>query len=122
MKCFACVLAVATVAIACQHELRDVGRFHGLEERLAKRQEPAAFPPVLNEAEATLVNSIDSTDLDTWSYYYTHGLHLAGTNEGKCSINVPQINCVAVLAECMLRQRNTLYDRRLILSLVSIHE
>lgn len=42
----------------------------------------AEFPPVLdNDQEIILVNSFDNTTISEWSYYYTHGLHLAGTNE-----------------------------------------
>jgi N-acetylated-alpha-linked acidic dipeptidase len=35
----------------------------------------------LSPHEAILLNSFESTDIDSWSYYYTHGVHLAGTNE-----------------------------------------
>ena len=45
---------------------------------LAKRA--AEFPPVLTDEEAILVNSFDSNSVSDWSYYYTHGLHIAGTN------------------------------------------
>ena len=52
-----------------------------MKERLiAKRQEATAFPPQLDENESILLGSLDATDIDTWSYYYTHGLHVAGTN------------------------------------------
>ncbi|EXJ96372.1 hypothetical protein A1O1_01498 [Capronia coronata CBS 617.96] len=46
---------------------------------LARRQD-VAFPPVLDQNEAILANSFDNASLETWSYYYTHGLHIAGTN------------------------------------------
>jgi N-acetylated-alpha-linked acidic dipeptidase len=39
------------------------------------------IPPVLDANEALLSGSIDNTSLDEWSYYYTHGLHWAGTNK-----------------------------------------
>ena len=81
MKCFACAVAVATVVSACQHEIVHVERFHGLRDRLVKRQEATAFPPALDENESVLMNSFEAADIDTWSYYYTHGLHLAGTNQ-----------------------------------------
>lgn len=83
MKCFACALAVAAVVDACQRELEHVDRFHGLSERLVKRQEATAFPPELDENESVLIGSFEATDIDTWSYYYTHGLHIAGTNESQ---------------------------------------
>ncbi|KAH8780867.1 glutamate carboxypeptidase II [Diaporthe sp. PMI_573] len=37
--------------------------------------------PVLSEAESLLVNSFDNTSIDSWSYYYTHGYHIAGSNK-----------------------------------------
>src|ERR1700744_4393586 len=49
---------------------------------LQKRQE-VTFPPVLDENEAILLNSFDNTTIESWSYYYTHGLHLAGTNQSQ---------------------------------------
>ncbi|KAL0253100.1 hypothetical protein SLS55_010551 [Diplodia seriata] len=68
-------------AVACQRDFltpRSVGPHR--HSKLAARQE-AAFPPVLSETESILVNSFDNTTIDSWSYYYTHGLHVAGTNE-----------------------------------------
>ncbi|KIW94076.1 uncharacterized protein Z519_05392 [Cladophialophora bantiana CBS 173.52] len=47
---------------------------------LAKRQE-TVFPPVLDQNEAILLNSFDNATIESWSYYYTHGLHVAGTNQ-----------------------------------------
>lgn len=76
-------MAVAAVATACQHEIQHVERFHGLQDRLAKRQEASTFPPELDENEALLLDSFEAADIDTWSYYYTHGLHIAGTNESQ---------------------------------------
>lgn len=82
MKYYAYVLAAAIVASACQHEVNDVKRFNGLRKRLlTKRQEQPRFPPELDGDESILVNSFDATEIDTWSYYYTHGLHIAGTNQ-----------------------------------------
>lgn len=96
MKCFSCLLAVVSIAAACQHEIEHVERFHGLQERLVKRQEAAAFPPELDGNEATLINSFEATSIDTWSYYYTHGLHIAGTNRGM--LNLFRQNIVRELA------------------------
>ena len=83
MKCDPCILALlaATAAQACQHDIAHHDRFVGLESRLAKRQDAVAFPPVLEGNEAILSNSFDNASLETWSYYYTHGLHWAGTNK-----------------------------------------
>ena len=36
---------------------------------------------MLQPNEAILADSFDNVTLDQWSYYYTHGLHLAGTNK-----------------------------------------
>ena len=46
---------------------------------LAKRQTTPRVP--LTEDESVLVNSVDNNTLNDWSYYYTHGAHLAGTNQ-----------------------------------------
>ena len=72
---------VPSSVLACQ---RDWG---ALTKRIArasghpheKRQE-VEFPPILTETESILVNSFDSKELDSWSYYYTHGDHLGGHN------------------------------------------
>lgn len=71
-----CTVAVAVVVQACvrEHDPLLIG------QSILRRQDAVIFPPVLNENESILANSFDNTSLDTWSYYYTHGLHLAGTN------------------------------------------
>lgn len=53
--------------------------FSGLEERLVKRD--VAIPPALSDDEKILSNSFDNNSISDWSYYYTHGLHLAGKNK-----------------------------------------
>lgn len=70
--------AATTVAIvqACLRE-RD---FSLTQQALVRRQDIVVFPPVLDENESILANSFDNTSIATWSYYYTHGLHIAGTN------------------------------------------
>lgn len=67
-------LASAALVSACARD------FH--EFSFVKRDAVplAPFPPELTEEEALLVNSFDTASIDTWSYYYTHGLHVAGTN------------------------------------------
>lgn len=52
-----------------------------MSTRLVKRQEPVAFPPTLDENESVLLNSFDTENIDKTFYYYTHGAHVAGTNE-----------------------------------------
>ncbi|KAI1384984.1 glutamate carboxypeptidase [Hypoxylon trugodes] len=55
-----------------------------LHERLptssvVKRQDTPQVP--LSPQEATLVDAISNTTISEWSYYYTHGAHLAGKNQ-----------------------------------------
>ncbi|KAL8868857.1 MAG: hypothetical protein Q9174_004708 [Haloplaca sp. 1 TL-2023] len=65
-----------SLALAC---VRD----HAIHRprSLVKRQSTPLAP--LTADEAILVNSFDNNTLDDWSYYYTHGAHLAGTNESQ---------------------------------------
>lgn len=70
---FLSVLLFATWASSC---VRDHA-FHR-PRSLAKRQTTPRVP--LTADESVLVNSFDNNTLDDWSYYYTHGAHLAGTN------------------------------------------
>jgi hypothetical protein len=65
-----------SIAQACMRERE----FATESSPIVRRQDPVTFPPVLNDNEAILSNSFDNTSIDTWSYYYTHGLHVAGTN------------------------------------------
>lgn len=48
---------------------------------LARRKDKPSFPPKLTEHESILLNSFDNNTIDDWSYYYTHGMHLAGKNK-----------------------------------------
>ncbi|KAF2636551.1 glutamate carboxypeptidase 2 [Massarina eburnea CBS 473.64] len=64
-------------ARACQREL-TLANTH----RHVKRQSSnATFPPVLDTNEQILTNSFDNTSISQWSYYYTHGNHVAGLNK-----------------------------------------
>ena len=45
---------------------------------LVKRQTTSRVP--LTTEEAVLFDSFNNNTLEEWSYYYTHGAHLAGTN------------------------------------------
>ncbi|PGG98859.1 hypothetical protein AJ80_09455 [Polytolypa hystricis UAMH7299] len=65
---------------ACVHDHYSTG-FVKPAPSLAKRGDNYPFPPVLTEHESILVNSIANTSIDDWAYYYTHGLHIAGTNK-----------------------------------------
>lgn len=98
------VWATAAVALAqaCVRE-RD---FASNKQQLVRRQDPVSFfPPVWDENESILANSFETTSLDTWSYYYTHGLHVAGTNKSMAQWTVDRWNengFTASLAEyCM---------------------
>ncbi|KAJ8114115.1 hypothetical protein OPT61_g3922 [Boeremia exigua] len=68
-------LLAAVGTEACQRE--RVFKRHA-HSRI-KRQ--TSFPPVLDANEQILLNSFDNTSISTWSYYYTHGDHIAGRNE-----------------------------------------
>ncbi|KAF2737623.1 N-acetylated-alpha-linked acidic dipeptidase-like protein 2 [Polyplosphaeria fusca] len=70
------ILCASIGAHACQRE--RVFRQHA---HPTKRQAPVTFPPVLDTNEKILVDSFDNTSISTWSYYYTHGAHLAGRNK-----------------------------------------
>ncbi|KAF2258650.1 N-acetylated-alpha-linked acidic dipeptidase-like protein 2 [Lojkania enalia] len=70
------VLIAAIGAQACQRE-RTFKTHHSHVKRQVSN---VTFPPVLNSDEQILVNSFDNTSISTWSYYYTHGDHVAGRN------------------------------------------
>ncbi|KAL6250255.1 hypothetical protein RBB50_002556 [Rhinocladiella similis] len=69
----------ASFTCACQRE-RLEPRAQPRHAGVVKRQ-AAQFPPTLDQNEALLAASFDNASMETWSYYYTHGLHIAGTNE-----------------------------------------
>ncbi|KAI2468776.1 glutamate carboxypeptidase [Annulohypoxylon bovei var. microspora] len=64
-------LLLLTCSNACLHE-----RFS--HSPLIKKQDTPLTP--LNPEEATLTDAISNTTISQWSYYYTHGAHLAGKN------------------------------------------
>lgn len=53
------------------------------QPRFVRRQDAVTFPPVLDENESILTNSFDNASIASYSYYYTHGLHVAGTNKSQ---------------------------------------
>ena len=77
MKLSLLALATATGASACQRDI-TAPNAHGHPKR---QDTKATFPPVLDANEQTLVNSFDNTTISSWSYYYAHSYHLAGTNK-----------------------------------------
>lgn len=64
--------ALATLCQACLHE------HHFQPSGLTKRQVTPLSP--LTPEEKILVDSVSNVSISEWSYYYTHGYHLAGTN------------------------------------------
>ncbi|KAL8967440.1 MAG: hypothetical protein Q9197_005427 [Variospora fuerteventurae] len=71
--CILSPLLFATLACSC---VRDHA-FHR-PRSMVKRQSTPLVP--LSSDEAILTNSFDNNTLNDWNYYYTHGVHLAGTN------------------------------------------
>jgi N-acetylated-alpha-linked acidic dipeptidase len=66
---------LATGIDACQRERKLVHNGH--MKRAATPRAP------LTPDEALIISSFDSRSIDDWSYYYTHGAHLAGRNESQ---------------------------------------
>jgi N-acetylated-alpha-linked acidic dipeptidase len=62
----------------CAKEVADVGANHN---HTPHRRSVAHFPPQLTAEESIIVNSFDNASIAASSYYYTHGLHVAGTNK-----------------------------------------
>ncbi|KAJ4365411.1 hypothetical protein N0V95_000462 [Ascochyta clinopodiicola] len=71
-------LLAAIGAEACQRE--RVFKRHA-HDHIKRQAANATFPPVLDPNEQILINSFDNTSISTWSYYYTHGDHIAGRNK-----------------------------------------
>ncbi|KAK6077777.1 glutamate carboxypeptidase-like protein 2 [Seiridium cupressi] len=71
LKYIGALALFATSTTACVHQRREVNHH-------VKRQSTPPTP--LTPDEQTLVGSVSTTTLDQWSYYYTHGAHLAGRN------------------------------------------
>ena len=67
-------LVYASLANSCVHE----HAFHR-PRSLTKRQTSPRVP--LTADETVLFDSFDNNTIQDWSYYYTHGAHLAGTNK-----------------------------------------
>lgn len=73
-------LIFATIGLACIRDFSEERHTHSHVHRdLSKRE--VEYPPVLTEPESILVNSFDNNSISDWSYYYTHGDHLAGHNK-----------------------------------------
>ncbi|KAF1916961.1 N-acetylated-alpha-linked acidic dipeptidase-like protein 2 [Ampelomyces quisqualis] len=77
MKTFLFFLG-AIGAKACQRERAFAHHSHAHVKRQGSN---STFPPVLDPNEQILLNSFDNTSISEWSYYYTHGNHIAGLNQ-----------------------------------------
>ncbi|PSN68829.1 N-acetylated-alpha-linked acidic dipeptidase-like protein 2 [Corynespora cassiicola Philippines] len=73
----ALVLFAAIGAQACQRERS----FKAPHSHVKRQSSNVTFPPVLDPNEQILLDSFDNTSIATWSYYYTHGDHIAGRNK-----------------------------------------
>ncbi|KAK8024174.1 N-acetylated-alpha-linked acidic dipeptidase-like protein 2 [Apiospora rasikravindrae] len=73
VRSLALLLITASGVDACQRVR------HEHSTPLVKRQSAPLTP--LTPDEDVLVRSVSSTTLSEWSYYYTHGQHLAGKNQ-----------------------------------------
>lgn len=74
------LLALLPLGESCTRDFLHKRSFD-LLNTLAKRDTPTEFPPVLTDHESILTNSFDANSVDDWSYYYTHGNHIAGLNK-----------------------------------------
>lgn len=59
---------------------RDFSENRNGRRHLHKRAQ-TRYPPQLTEHESILVNAFSNKSISDSLYFYTHGLHLAGTNE-----------------------------------------
>lgn len=75
-------LIAITGALACQADFDNAPGVNHLRhtQPVLRTRQDVPFP-VPSEAESLLVNSFDNTSIDSWSYYYTHGYHVAGSNK-----------------------------------------
>lgn len=60
---------------------KEVNSFGAGNSRSLHRRAAAPYPPQLTAEESILVNAFDNSSIASSLYFYTHGLHLAGTNE-----------------------------------------
>ncbi|KLJ13444.1 hypothetical protein EMPG_11634 [Blastomyces silverae] len=71
--------ASASVVDACVSDRLMDRSFDTRQLELVKRDSQP--PPPVTEHESILMNSFDNDTISDWLYYYTHGLHIAGTNK-----------------------------------------
>ena len=69
------LLCLVPYAKCCLREHRE-RHSSSPQQRLVRRQSVGLSPD-----ESILADSFDNNTIGEWSYYYTHGYHLAGTNK-----------------------------------------
>lgn len=75
------VLALAfPLGDACGFDRHQLRSSFELNQALSSSKRNTVFPPSLTEHESILTQSFNNNTISDWSYYYTHGLHVAGTN------------------------------------------
>jgi N-acetylated-alpha-linked acidic dipeptidase len=74
-----CPLLIA-VATACIHDAIDLSKLMPRDGQVLPIVK-AEFPPFLSDSERLLSSSFDNISISDWSYYYTHGDHVAGRNK-----------------------------------------
>lgn len=74
----ALILLGAIGVKACQRERAFVHHSH---PHVKRQSSNTTFPPALDANEKILLDSFSNTSIAEWSYYYTHGDHIAGRNE-----------------------------------------
>ncbi|CAG8959551.1 hypothetical protein HYFRA_00001452 [Hymenoscyphus fraxineus] len=77
MKLISLILIAGIGVHACERNRQ----FHNQHTHFKREDVNATFPPILDANEQILVDSIDSTSISTWSYYFTHGRVVAGENK-----------------------------------------
>ncbi|KAH8836797.1 hypothetical protein MCOR02_002178 [Pyricularia oryzae] len=89
-KSIAAVVATAAICVhACLQDSHEMLR--RTERRLSRastspsliKRATVTLPPVLTETERTLVDSFDNSSIAEWSYYYSSGMRLAGSNRSQ---------------------------------------
>ncbi|KAF2829960.1 N-acetylated-alpha-linked acidic dipeptidase-like protein 2 [Ophiobolus disseminans] len=68
-------------AIGAQACMRERSFVHHSHPHVKRQSQNSTFPPILNANEQILLSSFDNTSIAEWSYYYTHGAHVAGQNK-----------------------------------------
>ncbi|KXS97321.1 hypothetical protein AC578_10738 [Pseudocercospora eumusae] len=73
-------LAAGLSKIAGVHGCQRERNFYSHQQHVKRQASP---PPELTPDEALIISSFDNNSISDWSYYYTHGDHLAGRNRSQ---------------------------------------